>query len=282
MPIAQIRGVNINYQVLGAHGPWVALSPGGRRDLGGVLPLAEQVAQAGYRVLLHDRRNCGASDVVIAGDESEYEIWADDLYALLAQLDALPACVGGSSSGCRLSLLFALRHPEAVRALLLWRVTGGPFAAQRLAHNYYGQFIEAAQQGGMPAVCDTEFFRERIASNPANREHLLHMQTQRFIDVMAHWRTYFLRDANLPVIGASAEALGAITVPACVIPGNDRTHPRQVGENANRLLPNSELHILLPEDVDADVWTEGWDAKQGELASIFIDFLHRVAVASPV
>jgi pimeloyl-ACP methyl ester carboxylesterase len=282
MAIAHIRGVNINYEVLGTYGPWVALSPGGRRDLGGVLPLAEQVARAGYRVLLHDRRNCGASDVVIAGDESEYEIWADDLYALLAQLDALPACVGGSSSGCRLSLLFALRHPEAVRALLLWRVTGGPFAAQRLAHNYYGQFIEAAQQGGMPAVCDTEFFRERIASNPTNREHLMHMDAQRFIDVMAHWRTYFLRDANLPVIGASAEALSSITVPACVVPGNDRTHPRQVGENASRLLPNSELHILLHEDVDADVWTTGWDAKQEELASIFIDFLHRVAVASPV
>src|SRR5712692_11763128 len=143
MPTASVRGVTINYRIVGDRGPWVALSPGGRRDLGGVVPLAEQVAAAGYRVLLHDRRNCGASDVVIAGNESEYEIWADDLYALLAQLQALPAYVGGSSSGCRLSLLFALRHPEAVRALLLWRLTCGRFAAQRLAHNYYGQFIEA-------------------------------------------------------------------------------------------------------------------------------------------
>jgi pimeloyl-ACP methyl ester carboxylesterase len=218
MPIATIRGVHINYQVLGEHGPWVALSPGGRRDLSGVMPLATQVAAAGYRVLLHDRRNCGASDVVIEGDASEYEIWADDLYALLAQLQALPVYVGGSSAGCRLSLLFALRHPEAVRALLLWRVTGGPFTAQRLAHNYYGQFIEAAQQGGMPAVCDTEFFRERIANNPANRGRLLGLDAQRFINVMAHWREYFLRDADLPVIGASAEALGSITVPTCVIP----------------------------------------------------------------
>lgn len=282
MPIANIRGVNINYQVLGAHGPWVALSPGGRRDLSAVVPLAERVAAAGYRVLLHDRRNCGASDVVIAGDDSEYEIWADDLYALLSRLQAVPAVVGGSSSGCRLSLLFALRHPEAVRALLLWRVTGGPFAAQRLAHNYYGQYIEAAQQGGMPAVCETEFFRERIASNPANRDRLLGMEPQHFIAVMAHWREYFLRDANLPVIGASAEALGSITVPACVIPGNDWTHPRHVGENASRLLPNSELHILMPQDVEADLAIEAWDEKLGEMAAIFIDFLHRVSVASPV
>jgi pimeloyl-ACP methyl ester carboxylesterase len=282
MPIANIRGVHIHYQVLGEHGPWVALSPGGRRDLGGVLPLAEQVAAAGYRVLLHDRRNCGASDVVIEGDESEYEIWADDLYALLSQLKALPASVGGSSSGCRLSLLFALRHPEAVRALLLWRVTGGPFAAQRLAHNYYGQYIEAATQGGMPAVCDTEFFKERIASNPANRDRLLGMEPQHFIDIMAHWREYFLRDADLPVIGASAAALGSIKVPTCVIPGNDWTHPRRVGEHASRLLPNSGLHILMPQDAEVDVSSAGWDEKRGELATLFIDFLNKVSVVSPV
>lgn len=90
----------------------------------------------------------------------------------------MPVYVGGSSSGCRLSILFALRHPETVRALLLWRVTGGPFAAQRLAHNYYGQFIEAAKEGGTPAVCDTEFFRERIESNPANHDRLLGAHTR--------------------------------------------------------------------------------------------------------
>src|SRR5262245_35158066 len=172
MPIANIHGVHINYQVLGEHGPWVALSPRGRRELSGVMPLATRVAAAGYRVLLHDRRNCGASDVVIEGDESEYEIWADDLYTLLTQLQALPAYIGGSSSGCRLSLLFALRHPEAVRALLLWRVTGGPFAAQRLAHHYYGPFFEGATQGGMAAVCNTGFFPGRVASNPAKRGRL--------------------------------------------------------------------------------------------------------------
>jgi pimeloyl-ACP methyl ester carboxylesterase len=282
MPIANVRGVNINYRVLGEDGPWVALSPGGRRDLGVVLPVAELVAQGGYRVLIHDRRNCGASDVVIEGEESEYEIWAEDLYELLVQLDAAPAYVGGSSSGCRLSILFALRHPEAVRALLLWRVTGGPFAAQRLAHNYYGQFIEVAKLGGMAAVCETEFFRERIDKNPANRDRLLAMDPKHFIDVMAHWREYFIRDADLSIIGASAETLRSITVPACVIPGNDWTHPRRVGENASRLLPNGELHVLMPQDVEVDIFSEGWDEKRGEMASIFIDFLNRVSVAAPV
>ena len=31
MPIAKIRGVDINYEILGERGPFVALQPGGRR-----------------------------------------------------------------------------------------------------------------------------------------------------------------------------------------------------------------------------------------------------------
>jgi len=63
MPIASIRGVDLNYHVLGDHGPWVALQPGGRRGLTGVKSLAEKLAEAGNRVLIYDRRNCGASAV---------------------------------------------------------------------------------------------------------------------------------------------------------------------------------------------------------------------------
>jgi pimeloyl-ACP methyl ester carboxylesterase len=282
MPRANVRGVDLNYQVLGESGPWVALAPGGRRGMDAVESLGARIAAAGYRVLLHDRRNCGASEVIVEGDESEYEIWADDLYELLSQLDALPVFAGGSSSGCRLSLLLALRHPDAVRGLLLWRVTGGPFAANRLAQNYYGDFIAVAQQGGMAAVCETEFFKERIESNPANRARLMAMDPRHFVDVMSRWREYFLESADLPVIGASAEALGSIKVPACVVPGHDRTHSRATGENASRLLPNSELHVLFPTQLDVDLAVEDWDDKEGELASIFVDFLNRVSTAARV
>src|SRR5271165_3229972 len=119
MSIASIRGVDINYQILGDHGPWLALQPGGRRALSGVKSLAEKLAEAGNRVLIYDRRNTGASGVAFEGN-SENEVWVEDLRELLTQLDALPAFIGGSSSGCRLALLFALRYPSAVRGLLLW------------------------------------------------------------------------------------------------------------------------------------------------------------------
>ncbi|MGH7928929.1 MAG: alpha/beta fold hydrolase, partial [Candidatus Binatia bacterium] len=219
MPLANIRGVNMNYEVLGNNGPWVALSPGGRRDISGIELLASKVAENACRVVVFDRRNCGASDVVIDGQDSEYEIWADDVHELLRQLGALPAVIGGSSSGCRTSLLFALRHPEAVKALLLWRVTGGRFACERLAQEYYGQYIEAAKKGGMAAVCDMEHWKERIAVRPENRSALMKMDVQRFIAIMSRWREYFLEGADLPVIGATEAELKTIKVPACIVPG---------------------------------------------------------------
>src|SRR5215472_15735924 len=199
MPIATVRGVAINYEVLGERGPWVALQPGGRRGLDGVKPLAQKLAEAGNRVLVYDRRNCGASGISFDGASSENEVWADDLHELLSQLDALPAFIGGSSSGCRLALLAALRHPADVRGLLLWRVTGGGYAAWRLTENYYTQFIETAERGGIEAVCRTEHFGELIASNPANRARLLATGAERFVAVMTEWRRSFNAGADHPV-----------------------------------------------------------------------------------
>src|SRR6266481_5681905 len=113
MPVANIRGVDINYEILGDRGPIIALQPGGRRGLVGVRSLGGKLAEAGYRVVVYDRRNCGASGIAIEG-EAENDVWADDLHELLRKIDASPAFIGGSSSGCRLALVLTLRHPEDV------------------------------------------------------------------------------------------------------------------------------------------------------------------------
>ncbi|TAK82485.1 MAG: hypothetical protein EPO20_20660 [Betaproteobacteria bacterium] len=86
-----------------------------------------------------------------------------------------PAVVGGGSSGARTSVIAYLRHPDAVRALFLMRVTGGTFAAGRLPDIYYGQFIKLAREGGMAAVCAHEQYQERIAANPAIKDRLMKM-----------------------------------------------------------------------------------------------------------
>jgi len=282
MPFANVRGATLHYEVIGKQGPWVALSPGGRRAIEGVESLAKRIAAAGYRVLVHDRRNCGSSDVSVEGDQSENEMWADDLHELLRQQSALPAWVGGSSSGCRLALLFAMRHSKATRGLLLWRVTGGLAAAKRLANRYYGQYIPMAQQGGMDAICASEEFAERIRDRPENRDRLMKMDPARFVAVMSRWNAQFLADAEKPVIGATEAELKRITMPTCIVPGNDLSHLRSAAENLGRLLPDAEVHPLVTKHYELDVAPrEDWDAREGDLAAIFIDYMARVAARSP-
>jgi pimeloyl-ACP methyl ester carboxylesterase len=275
MPVANIRGVDIRYEILGERGPFVALQPGGRRAGAGVRSLAEKIAEAGYRVIAYDRRNTGASGIAIEG-ESENDEWAEDLHELLGRLDALPAYIGGSSSGCRLAMILALRRPEDVRGLLLWRVTGGAYAAERLTNQYYTSHIEAAQQGGMAAVCAMEHWSEVIKTNPASRAKLMALDPQDFIARMTRWRQSFQAGADYPVIGLSPAQLRSMTMPNCIAPGNDRVHPRLPGQVAHRLMPNAEYHEVMAEDrMDLDVALEDWEKKEGLLAAIFIDFLRR-------
>jgi pimeloyl-ACP methyl ester carboxylesterase len=276
MPTARIRGLDIHYQVIGERGPWIALTTGGRRGHQEFVPLAKKLAADGHRVLLHDRRNTGASDILIEGDKTEEAIWADDLHELLGQLGALPAFIGGSSSGARTSILFVLRHPKGARGLLLLRVTGGAFAAGRLPEMYYEQFLRAAKAGGMAAVCDTEQYRERIAANPGNRERLMRLDPKRYIEVMTRWRDNFVAGALLPVMGVTAAELKSIEVPTLVIPGNDKTHSSASGRTAARMIPGAELHELPIADQDIALIPFGeWAPYEEEIARTFADFMKR-------
>jgi len=276
MPRATINGVSINHEILGERGPAMALSPGGRNPLANVRRFAEHMAAAGYRVLLHDRRNCGASDVAFDPSKSEYEVWADDLHALAAELGMLPAIVGGTSSGARLALLFALRYPQAVRALLLWRVTGGTFAVRRLAEKYYDQYIRLAQEGGMAAVCAEEHFATLIRNRPSNRKRLMAIEPGAFIAIMRAWREPFVAGAELPLIGTSADDLRRIEAPACIIPGDDLTHPSATGIAAARLMRDCEVHRVTDADQNVDIVpAEEWYKMADKIAAIFCDFLAR-------
>jgi pimeloyl-ACP methyl ester carboxylesterase len=274
MPISKVRGVDIRWQTVGTSGPWIAMITGGRRGHDEFIPIAQKIAAYGYRVLLHDRRNTGGSQVVIDGDEGEETTWTRDLNELLAQQNAFPAFISGSSSGARTSMLFYLNYPQAVRGLLLMRVTGGPFAAGRLPENYYGQFIRAAKQGGMAAVCATEQWQERIAANSATRDYLMSLPVQKFIDVLTHWQGIFSAGGHYAVMGVSDEQLRSIKVPTLVIPGNDQTHSSASGLAAQRLIPGSKLHRLPITDQDVPLISfPDWGAYEPEIARVFADFM---------
>lgn len=280
MAEAQVRGVTLAYEIVGDRGPWIALAPGSRRSYDELVPFAKLFAKQGYRVLLHDRRNCGRSEVGIEARGSEHEIWADDLDALCRQVGAVPVYAGGASAGARLALLFALRHPSTVKGLLLWRVTGGQHAAQKLAQQYYGAFMDMAKAGGMAAVCASDHFAAGIAARPSNRDRLMAMAPEAFIGVMNVWRDNFLKAADLPVVGATEDQLRGLKIPACIIAGNDKVHTPSAARKAAALIAGSEFHddvvAKRPEDALLEEWDQKeWKEKEGRLSEIFTAFLKR-------
>jgi pimeloyl-ACP methyl ester carboxylesterase len=190
--------------------------------------------------------------------------------------------VGGSSAGARLAILFALRHPKALRGLLLWRLTGGQHAVDYLAENYYGKFIKIARAGGMQAVCESEHFAECIKARPENRARLLATNAGAFIDVMTRWREAFLQSSTLPIVGATEEQLRGIVAPVCLIAGNDVVHTPATARKAAGLIPNSVLHDDVVEKRSDDNLLKDWDpkewrAKEPRLVEIFSAFLGRAA-----
>ncbi|MCF8194873.1 MAG: alpha/beta hydrolase [Polynucleobacter sp.] len=274
MPTAQVRGVEIVYQIIGDYGPWFALSTGGRRSHNEFVALAKKIAAGGFRVLLHDRRNTGASEVVISGQEGEEIIWADDLAQLLKQLGATPAFIGGASSGARLSILLKQRHPEMVKALVLMRVTGGDTAAKRLPYKYYQMFIDAAKAGGMVAVCATPDYQERIKARPQNESILMNMKVEQFIAVLENWLTIFTSGPTYPVMGVEEATLQAINIPVLIIPGNDRTHASNNAIEAAKLIPHAQLFQLPITDQDVDIIPfSDWEPMETTISERIIQFL---------
>ncbi len=282
MPDAVVDGLKLVYEELGSGTPIVWLQ-GGRsgRDL--MRPIAGALSTQN-RCIIYDRRNCGDSDILIAGEKSEQEIWADELAALIDKLGIGQAYLGGWSAGCRVALLTAIRHPRVVRGLLLGWVTGGTAAAQQLARQYYGQFIEAAQKGGMQAVVETPFFAERCAANPGNRGRLLSMQPDEFISTMQRWERFFSEGGDLPVIGATEQELASIKAPAAIVAGDDDVHPTSAAQNLHRILPNSQYTAppIAKAEFDAFPSPEERDRVRAERsAGIFSKFLEGVEAGSP-
>jgi pimeloyl-ACP methyl ester carboxylesterase len=242
MPALVVNGCTITYQELGAGVP-VVLTPGGRWA-GYVLRVIASELARDFRVITWDRRNTdGEADIVIAGDQSEAEIWADDLAALIRALELAP-CYVGEYAGCRVTPILCRKHPELVKGLMLAWPSGGEFAAERLPKNFYRQYITAALRRGMQGVTEVDRFASSLAKRPANRTRLLAMEPLAFVRQMAFWETFFTTSADLPIAGCrlSADEWASLSVPAIVIGGTDPIHPTAVAQKLHALLPSCRYH----------------------------------------
>ena len=244
MPVANVDGVSIAYEIVGSKGqPW-AITPGGRfsKDYGGVRELAQALAAHGKQVLIWDRPNCGASDVCFAGS-SESVIQADALAGLLRQLGMGPAVVIGGSGGARVSLLTVARHPELAAGLAVWWVSGGPFGLISLGAHYCGGSILAAWQNGMEAVAALPEWKEVLERNPSNRERFLKQDRKKFIATFERWMlAYCPREGEL-IPGLPDADARKVKQPTLVFRSgaSDAHHTRETTERLAALMPTAQL-----------------------------------------
>jgi pimeloyl-ACP methyl ester carboxylesterase len=86
--------------MLGESGDLIVLTPGGRfsKEIPDLRPLAQALVDGGYRVLLWDRPNCGASDAQFYG-QSESHMRAETLHSLLSTLGVERCIIAGGPVG---------------------------------------------------------------------------------------------------------------------------------------------------------------------------------------
>src|SRR5262245_30673111 len=244
MSTATVNGLNVAYEVIGDGArPW-SLTLGGRynKESAGIRELAEALAAHDSRVLIWDRPNCGASDVSFDAD-TESNLHADTLAALLQELDMAPAVVAGGSAGSRVSLLTAARHPEVAQALALWWISGGVMGLISLGNVYCAPNIRAAWRDGMEAVANLPDWAEVIEKNPANRQRILDQDRDEFIATMERWMLAYCPQPDQHVPGLPDDVARGITVPTIVFRSgaSDPNHPRATTEAVADLLPNARL-----------------------------------------
>ncbi|GAA0983889.1 alpha/beta hydrolase [Acrocarpospora macrocephala] len=244
MPVADVDGLEIAYEIHGDGDQTWVLTPGGRfsKDYGGVRETAEALAARGRRVVIWDRPNCGASSVGFTGP-SESEVQADALAGLVRSLDLGPVVIAGGSGGSRVSLLAAARHPDIAAGLAIWWISGGVYGLMTLGCHYCGDSISAAWTGGMAAVVELPTWREVLERNTANRERMLALDPREFIATMERWMVAYAPREEQLVPGLADADLTRVAAPTLVFRSgaSDSNHTRATSEGVAALIPGARL-----------------------------------------
>ncbi len=165
MPVCQFNNININYKEFGQGFPLVLIHPLSA-SIEYWAPQIEKFSPR-FRVIAYDVRGHGLSTAPVGEENYTLDILAEDLHHLLEYLKVDKAYVGGLSLGGAVALGYAGRHPETVKALLVFDIHGGfspptdPTAKAAMAEgrkkgeNY-------ARERGM-----ADFARRQIASGTA-------------------------------------------------------------------------------------------------------------------
>jgi len=173
MPIANINGLNLNYETAGQGEAVVFLHgmTGSAEDWANQIPFLSPK----YRVVALDYRGHGKSAAPSSEEEYSIQLFVDDAFALITMLGIKKCCVVGHSLGGFITLQFALEHQDMVAALVLVDCTSGRFARDPDYVQLREKLDELARSQGMEAAFEYDADNnpqriERFQKHPEQRE----------------------------------------------------------------------------------------------------------------
>jgi pimeloyl-ACP methyl ester carboxylesterase len=205
--------------------------------------------RSGHRVVAYDARGHGGSGPAVAPDGYTYELLAEDLRAVLEELEIDRAVLAGASMGAQTALRFAIDHPERVLALGLITPAFDPEAGGGPdAYSAWDRLARGLREGGVEgfvAAYELDSIPERW------RETVVKVLHQR---LSAHEHPLAVADALEGVPRSrpfhSWGELEQIDVPTIVVASRDEadpTHPLAVAERYTAAIPAATLVVEEPE-----------------------------------
>lgn len=279
MPTAHLNGIDIHYEVHGEGTP-LMLTHGYTATLEMWREQVEAFSSK-YRLVIYDARGHGGS--AAPSDMSQYDLardYAGDKLALMDHLSIEQAYLGGLSMGGMIAQEFALRHPERVKALLLFDTGPGLGAmpdATRSAQfaKMREMMVQLARTKGMSAIVEAmrnspmAFRPEHNAPVPpsvrAHVENMRKMSVDGYLGgaaAMQGWagtldRLHALAAPTLVLVGEQDHLLGASREIHAKIAGSRFVLLRNSGHGTNMWRPDAftreTLGFLAAVDAGEDV-----------------------------
>ncbi len=197
--------------------------------------VAGALAERGNRVVLLDLLGHGRSDKPTHASAYRIDSYATQVFALMDELHARNAVLGGLSLGANVSLFAASQHPERVRALVLempvleWAV---PAAAMVFVP------IVLAAHYGRPVLRLTSDLIRGVPHTPFGPLNSALHAASVPPDVLAA----IIHGVLVGPVAPTLEERSRIAAPALILAhGNDLLHPFNDADNLAHQLPDAEL-----------------------------------------
>ncbi|MFC1873232.1 alpha/beta fold hydrolase [Chloroflexota bacterium] len=172
MPIANVNGVDLNYEVVG-EGRAVVFLHG---YTGNVNDWASQVSvlSSKYKVVTLEHRGHGKSAAPSLKEAYSIPIFASDVFELLKKLNIAKCWLVGHSLGGFIALEFALRYQDMLAAMVLVDTSSG-FSSDPGYAPFRRKLDELARSRGMGAAFDYNSAndpvrKERFENHPEQKE----------------------------------------------------------------------------------------------------------------